>query len=183
MRSMKILSIAAVLLGLGFNASAAEQNLPKFKEGKWKGTVIDSIDVNLKNKTVTATSEVVEKNKVKITVVTEGAKGYAKEEWIITPKELIQTEYKSNGKVDATYKADYRLNKKGNIKSEELTYDIHCANKQAKKCDNNIDPNNSWTIKAKGNKLTYVVHGLKNKKDPASLGDRHVFEFQYAGRN
>lgn len=176
MRSIKYLLTTVAVLGLAFSTQAADNFLAKFKPGKWEGKVVNSVSPDLKGKKVTATTNV-KGDEVTVTVVTEGAKGGEKEVWKITPTKLIQTEYDEKGKAAGTYTA----NAKKSGMDTERTFEINCADRAAKKCDNNIDPNNSWTLKVEGEKFTYLVRGLKDKKALNSpVVDRHLFQFNYA---
>lgn len=175
MKSIKLLSIVGAVLGLAVGAKAADSYLANWKAGKWEGKVIESVDPSLKGKKVTATT-MTAGDWVTVNVVWEGAKGQEKEVWKISPTSLVQTEYDAQGKTKATYTADIR---KGGSNNEKV-FDVHCADKAAKKCDNNIDPANNWTIGVWDTKWSYVVKGLKDKSDPKSLGERHRFEFQWA---
>ncbi|OGQ05936.1 MAG: hypothetical protein A3F82_05595 [Deltaproteobacteria bacterium RIFCSPLOWO2_12_FULL_44_12] len=173
---MKILLIIGVALGLGMSAQAADSYIAKFKPGKWEGKVVNSVSPDLKGKKFTGMTEV-KGDEVIVTVVMEGAKGGEKEVWKITPTKLVQTEYDAAGKSVATYTANA---KKGGTDAEK-TFEINCADRAAKKCDNNIDPNNTWTLKTEGQKFTYLVRGVKDKKEVNSpVVDRHLFQFNYA---
>ena len=168
----------AVLLGLALSASAqaADKFLANFKAGSWTGAVTESVSPALKGKKITATTETTA-DQVKIVVRVEGAAGQEREEWVVTPTKLTQTEYDAAGKSVATYAADVRTAQTNTAR----TYDIHCTNRTANQCDNNIDFHNHWALVASGHTFKYIVNGLKDKANPDSLGTRHIFEFAHKG--
>lgn len=178
MRIAKYLVILMMGLGLTSEAFASDAFLSQFKAGKWEGQVVNTVTPDFKGKKLSATTEVAG-DTVKVKVVWDGATGQTGEEWKITPTQLIQTEYDASGKVIGTYAADAR---KGSTATGERTYDVHCANREAKECDNGIDPNNHWILKTDGARFDYVVRGLKDAANPASLGDRHFFQLKYLGQ-
>lgn len=173
----KYLVILMMSFGLISEAFASDAFLSQFKAGKWEGQVTNTVSPDLKGKKFSAMTEVAE-NAVTVKVKWDGATGQAGEEWKITPTQLIQTEYDASGKAIGTYAADLR---KGTTAGER-TFDVHCANREAKECDNGIDPANHWILKTDGTQLDYVVRGLKDKNDPASLGERHFFQLKYLGQ-
>ena len=175
MRSIKLLAIAGLLMGLGLSVNAADNYLANFKAGKWQGTVADSVSADLKGKKMTATTATMG-DAVTVTVKTEGDTG--QEVWKITPTQLVQTEYDATGKTLGTYTADL---KKDTTTATTRTFEIHCADRAAGKCDNNINPKNNWVLTVAGGKFTYIVNGLKDKTNPNSYGQRHRFEFNYSG--
>ncbi len=183
--------ILAVLLGLALSASAfaeatadkpaiaADPFLANLKAGQWTGKVTESVSPALKGKAVTATTEATA-DQVKITVRVEGAAGEEREEWVVTPARLTQTDFDAAGKVvGAPYAANVKLAQTNTAR----TYEINCANRATNQCDNGVDFRNKWALVASGNTLKYIVTGLKDKAKPDSLGTRHVFEFtQAAGK-
>lgn len=175
----KILSIA-VVLGLSLNAMAADPYLANFKAGKWEGKVTNSVLDTLKGKAVTATTTA-SGEAVTVTMKVAGAQGQEREEWKITPTQLLQTEFDAAGKAVATYAADLR---KGGTETSR-TFDVHCTDRAAKKCDQNIDPKFNWTLTAdsKAGTFIYIVNGPQDKNNPESaVIERHRFELKNVGQ-
>ena len=173
MKKTTVLAALLLALGLSFSVKAADPYTSKFQAGKWNGVVKSSVLPDLKGQKFTATTSV-KGDAVTITVVMATAKGQEKEVWKIRGNQLIQTEYDAKGNVvGKPYKA---VAAKGS--DTEKTFNISCKNKPANKCDNNIDANNSWTIKVGEKKITYTVNGLKDKSNPKSFGQRHKFEMK-----
>ncbi|MBI4211751.1 MAG: hypothetical protein HY540_03855 [Deltaproteobacteria bacterium] len=177
MKGIIKLAVVGAVLGIAVGANAADPYLSKFQPGTWKGKVTESVSPELKGKMITATTAT-SPEAVTVTVKFDGAKGGEREEWKITNNKLIQTEYDASGKAVGTYAANLR---QGSNDAERV-FDINCTDKAAKKCDNNIDPNNNWVVSVNEGKFNYVVRGLKDKANPTSVGERHRFEFQYAGK-
>ena len=177
MKTLKLMFVAALLMGLSHSAKAADKFLSNFKAGNWTGTVADSVSADLKGKKITATTEATA-DQVKIVTRVEGAKGQEREEWVLTPTKLVQTEFDAAGKAVG---ASYTANAKSAQTDSARTFDINCADRTAGKCDNGIDFHNNWSLVASGNTFKYIVTGLRDKTKPDSLGTRHVFEFNYAG--
>ena len=177
MRIAKYLVILVISFGFVSGAFASDAFLSQFKAGKWEGQVMNSVTPDFKGKKFSAMTEVAD-SEVKVKVKWDNTAGQAGEEWKITPTQLIQTEYDASGKVIGTYAADLRQG----ATAGERTFDIHCANREAKQCDNGVDPNNYWILKTDGTQLNYVTRGLRDANDPSSLGERHFFQLKYIGQ-
>lgn len=170
MRSIKYLTVIVLALVFSGAAKAEDTWLSKFAAGAWEGRVANSVSEGLNGKKFNATV-VPSSEGVLITTKLEGANGAEREEWKLTPTQLIQTEYDAEGKAVTTYTADRRV-------GSENIYDIRCEDRAANKCDAGIDKNNHWVLDVQGNTFTYIVRGLTNKEDPTSVGERHRFVFK-----
>lgn len=173
MKTWKYIAMAGLLLGFSLPVVAADTYTTGFEEGSWEGRIVESVIEGLKGKAVWATTKR-EGETVTVTVKFDGASGAEKEVWTITPASLVQTEYGKDGKVVSTYRANTRQQEG----TRERVFDIHCDDRMTKKCDADIDPNNNWILSHDIGKLVYIVRGLKDKANPASLGERHRFEFR-----
>lgn len=173
MKTWKYITMGGLLLGLSLPVLAADTYTTGFEEGSWEGRIVESVAETLKGKAVWATTKR-EGEVVTVTVKFDGATGAEKEVWSITPSSLVQTEYNKNGKSVSTYRANAR--QQGGVR--ERVFDIHCDDRVTKKCDADIDPNNNWVLSHDIGKFVYIVRGLKDKANPASLGERHHFEFR-----
>lgn len=165
-------------LALSVSAFAADPFLANLKAGSWTGTVAESVSPALKGKKFTATTETTG-DQVKITVRVDGAQGEEREEWVVTPTKLVQSEFDAIGKMVG---APYTANTKSAQTNTARTYEINCTDRATNQCDNGIDFRNKWSLVASGNTLKYIVTGLRDKAKPDSLGTRHVFEFTQAGK-
>ncbi|MDO8494217.1 MAG: hypothetical protein Q7S68_02655 [Deltaproteobacteria bacterium] len=179
MKQCKKMLCLTILLGFSSAAFAGDPYLVKFKDGTWDGKVTESVSEGLKGLKVTGVSKRTDTG-VTFTVKFDGAKGEEKEVWVITGNKLVQTEYDEAGKAVKTYAADLRTADATNYK--ERTFDIHCTDKAAGKCDGDIGPQNNWVLSFATGNFDYIVKGLKVKEDPTSLGLRHRFTFTHTGK-
>lgn len=174
MKAIRFLTLTGLALTLAASAFAGDAYVAGFKAGAWEGKVAESVSAELKGKKIWATTTQAG-DTVTVVVKWDGATGQEREEWKVTPTQLIQTEFNKDGKAVSTYGANART---GGTAREHV-YDIHCEDRAAKKCDASIDPNNNWVLTHDADKFVYIVRGLKDKANPASLGERHRFEFKF----